>query len=64
MAEKLDFENALKSLEEIIAKLEKGECSLEDSITLFENGMENVKKCRAALKQAEVRISNLSEKGE
>ncbi len=62
MAEKLDFETALKSLEEIVERLEKGECSLEESIALFEKGMENVKGCREALAQAEIKITEL--KGE
>ncbi len=61
MAEKLDFENALRSLEEIVEKLEKGECSLDDSIALFEKGMENVKMCRDALKAAEAKITYLEE---
>ncbi len=61
MSEKPDFETALKTLEEVVAKLEKGDCTLEESITLFEKGMENVKACSNALKEAEAKITALNE---
>ncbi len=61
MTEKIDFEGSLKSLEEIVEKLQKGECGLEESITLFEKGMANVKDCRTALSEAETKITTLSE---
>ncbi len=61
MSEKLDFETALKALEEISQKLEKGECTLEESIALFEKGMENIKACRFALENAETKITKLGE---
>ena len=35
MSEKPDFETALKSLEDVVAKLEKGDCTLEESIELI-----------------------------
>ncbi len=61
MSEKIDFEKALKELEKIVELLEKSDCTLEESINLFEKGMANVKECQKALKQAEIKISNLSE---
>ncbi len=61
MTEKIDFETALKSLEDIVKKLETGECTLEESIALFEKGMANVKECQGALKEAEIKISKLNE---
>ena len=61
MAEKMDFETALKSLEEVVEKLQKGDCTLEESIDLFGKGMANVKDCRNALKEAETKITALSE---
>ena len=63
MSENLDFETALKSLEEISEKLEKGDCTLEESIALFEKGMENIKACQDTLKKAETKITDL-EQGE
>ena len=62
MAEnKKSFEEALQSLENIVAKLESGECTLEESITLFEAGMKDIAECRDALKSAEKKIIDLSD---
>ena len=62
MAEnKIDFEKSLNELEKIISKLESGDCSLEESITLFEQGMEHTKSCREALENAKKRILDLTE---
>ena len=62
MAEnKIDFEKSLKELEGIISKLESGECSLEESITLFEEGMGYTEQCRKALNNAKNRIIELTE---
>ncbi len=61
MSEKLNFEASLKSLEEIVESLQKGDCTLEESIALFEKGMENIKGCQKALKDAEIKITNLNE---
>lgn len=62
MAEnKLDFEKSLKELEKIIAKLESGECTLEESITLFEEGMGYTEQCRKALQNAKNRIVELTD---
>ncbi|MGI6279235.1 MAG: exodeoxyribonuclease VII small subunit [Acutalibacteraceae bacterium] len=62
MAEnKISFEESLSSLENIVARLESGECSLEESIKLFEKGMKNINLCREALKNAQKRILSLTE---
>ena len=45
----------------MVLKLEKGDCSLEESIALFEKGMANVKECSKALKEAEIKINTLGE---
>lgn len=62
MAEnKLDFEKSLNSLEKIIEKLESGECTLEESIDLFEQGMKHTNECRTALETAQKKIITLTE---
>ncbi len=62
MAEnKIDFEKSLNELEKIITKLESGNCSLEESITLFEQGMKHTENCREALNNAKKRIIDLTE---
>ena len=57
----IDFEKSLSELETIIARLEKGECSLEESISLFELGMKHTENCREALEKAKNRILQLTE---
>jgi len=53
------FEENLKELESIVAELEKGELSLEDSIAKFERGIEVSKICNSKLEDAEKRINIL-----
>ncbi len=58
---KVDFEKSLNELEKIINELEKGECSLEESISLFEKGMKYTEECRNALINAKERITRLTD---
>lgn len=61
----LNFENKLLELEKIIELLENGECSLDESIKLFEKGISITGECRKTLETAEKRITELTnEKGE
>ena len=53
------FEEALKGLEEIVAKLESGETRLEESIRLFEEGMRLSAFCQKRLDEADRRIELL-----
>ncbi len=55
------FEELYRRLEETVEKLEKGGLSLEDSIALYEQGMELAKRCQAILDAAELRITKLRE---
>ncbi len=55
------FEDLYRKLEETVGKLEKGGLSLEESITLYEEGMELAKSCQAMLNSAEQRITKLRE---
>lgn len=55
------FEDSYKKLEETVEKLEKGGLSLEQSITLYEEGMELAKQCQGILDNAEQRITKLRE---
>lgn len=57
--EALTFEPALKRLEEIVQKLEKGELSLEESLRLYETGIRLSRLCHAKLEEAEGRIEML-----
>ncbi|TGK53535.1 exodeoxyribonuclease VII small subunit [Leptospira congkakensis] len=54
------FEEALRELEDIAEKLERGTLSLEDSIKAYERGMELKKICSERLVDAEAKIEFLS----
>lgn len=55
------FEEGLRELEEIVAKLEGGDLPLEESMELFERGIKLVRFCSSQLEQAEGRIQKLLE---
>ena len=55
------FEELYRKLEESVGKLERGGLSLEESITLYEEGMELAKRCQTILDGAEQRITKLRE---
>lgn len=56
----LNFEDALKELESIVTKLEGGQASLEDSISLYERGEKLKQRCETLLKDAEMRIEKIT----
>lgn len=58
-SKEMNFEETIKQLESIATKLESGDSSLEDSIKLFEEGMDLSKKCTDFLDNAEKRITVL-----
>jgi exodeoxyribonuclease VII small subunit len=53
------FELALKQLEEIVQRLEKGELTLEESLKLYEEGIRLSRFCHAKLEEAEGKIEML-----
>lgn len=57
----VDFERSLDELEKLVERMEEGELSLEESLKLYERGMELSKACQKALDAAEKRIRILSE---
>ena len=57
--EKPRFEDALRQLEEIVQRLEKGELPLEESLKLYEEGIRLSRLCHAKLEEAEGRIEML-----
>lgn len=60
MAEKKNnFEKSIKELEEIVLKLENGDVSLDESLTLFEKGIKLSKQCQKILDDAEKKVSVL-----
>ncbi|WP_295099970.1 exodeoxyribonuclease VII small subunit [uncultured Candidatus Kuenenia sp.] len=56
---KVKFEEALKGLEKIIDKLEKGDMPLDETLSEYENGIKLYKKCVSMLDEAEKKIQIL-----
>lgn len=57
--EKLKFEEALGKIEKIVAGLESGNLSLEESLAQFQEGVNLVKVCHQNLEQVEQKIEML-----
>ncbi len=53
------FEECLDRLEKIVQELERGEATLEKSLTLFEEGMKLSSACRKELEEAEGKVEIL-----
>lgn len=62
--EEMDFEKALAELEEIVARLEAGDLTLEESLALFERGQLLADYCNEQLEAATLRVEQLTEHGE
>lgn len=59
MAEKKTFEQSISELEGIVAKLEGGNVTLDESLELFEKGIKLSKSCQQMLDAAEKKVSIL-----
>lgn len=60
--QEIKFEEAMQNLEAIANELEKGDLSLEESVTKFEEGMKLSKKCNELISNAEKKITILLSK--
>jgi exodeoxyribonuclease VII small subunit len=59
MSDAMSFEKALADLEAIVAKLESGDAALDESLALFEKGVQRAKFLRQELEKAEKKIEIL-----
>ena len=59
MAKEKKFEDKIKELEEIIAILENGDASLDESINKYTEAMKLVKECDAELKNIEAKVNKI-----
>ncbi len=59
-----DFEAAIAELESVVKKLEDGDLPLEQSLALYERGVQLSRFCHARLEDAERRIEILGERGD
>jgi exodeoxyribonuclease VII small subunit len=56
-----EFEKSLDELEKLVARMEQGDQSLDDSLKSFERGIALYRNCQSALEQAELRVKLLSD---
>jgi exodeoxyribonuclease VII small subunit len=56
----MTFERALKELEGIVSRLERGDVELEESIAIYERGEALREHCDKLLKHAEARVEKLT----
>lgn len=56
---RFNFEKAMERLERIIDDLESGDLNLDESIKVFEEGVELSKKCYKKLSEAELKVKQL-----
>jgi len=63
MSDQFSLENALRQLQEIVDQLESGEISLDQAMTLFEQGQKLVKQCEQDLDAKELRIQKIMADG-
>ena len=54
------FEEALRRLDDVVARLEGGEVGLEEAVALFEQGQGYLAACRERLAAAQRRIEELT----
>ena len=55
----MDFEKKLGRLEQIVQKMEKGDLGLEESLTLFEEGVKLSRECHGQLNVAQEKVKKL-----
>ena len=54
------FEKSMARLEEIVARMERGDVPLEQALSLFEEGTNLVARCNKLLDEAELKVIQLS----
>jgi len=60
----IDFEQSLKSLEELVNKMEQGDMSLEESLEAFQKGIALTRECQTRLAEAEQHVNLLIEEND
>lgn len=58
--DEMSFEQAMKELESVVGRLERGDVALEDSIALYERGAALKARCEKKLKEAEEKVARIT----
>lgn len=61
--EKMTFETAIEELEKVVAKMEKGQLELEESLKLYEQGVGLARFCQKELNGAKLKIEQIAKNG-
>ncbi|MGA9342628.1 MAG: exodeoxyribonuclease VII small subunit [Rhodanobacteraceae bacterium] len=56
-----EFERSLDELEALVARMEQGELSLDDSLKSYERGIALFRDCQGALDEAELKVKLLAD---
>jgi exodeoxyribonuclease VII small subunit len=56
-----NFEADLAELEQLVARMERGDLTLEEAIGTFERGVALARSCQQALRDAEQKVQQLSQ---
>lgn len=56
---KLNFEESMERLEQIVRAMERGDVALEESLKLFQEGTELVKNCQKLLDDAQLQVKKI-----
>ncbi len=63
MAKPPTFEQSLKTLEDAVSRLEKGQLPLDEALACFESGVRSAGHCRELLREVESRVEVLLKDG-
>lgn len=58
--DKMNFEDAIRELETVVGKLERGDVALDDSIALYERGAALKARCEKKLSEAEEKVAKIT----
>ena len=60
MEEKMNFEQSLARLDEIVRRMERGDVALDEALSLFEEGTALACACNKLLDEAELKVVRLT----
>ena len=61
--ETMSYETAYQQLEALVASLESGELSLEESVSVYERGQKLSAHCQALLENAQLKVKMVDDAG-
>ena len=62
--EKMNFEDAMKELENLVDSLDKGDVSLDEAIAAYDRGSQLKDHCQKKLNEAKMKIETIQSSGD